>query len=156
MISYPAIAEEDEEFRNAGGVAPRAVRHRGLKRINKAVGPRDWAALYQQQPVGEEGDYFKRDQIQYTTWPIRTLVMVFYQAWDLAIGKGDRNDFTVGITVGSEFDNMYVVDIMRGKYDGFQIVENILDFADQWSPRAASVEKVTCPWLLARFGETRS
>lgn len=158
LISYPAIAEEDEEFRNAGeALHPARYDIEALKRINKAVGPRDWAALYQQQPVGEEGDYFKRDQIQYYNMADTDFGrMVFYQAWDLAIGKGDRNDFTVGITVGvDEFDNMYVVDIMRGKYDGFQIVENILDFADQWSPRAVGVEKGHLSMAIGPFLEKR-
>ena len=158
LISYPAIAEEDEEYRNAGdALHPARYDIDALKRINKAVGPRDWAALYQQQPVGEEGDYFKRDQIKYYNLSETDLGrMVFYQAWDLAIGKGDRNDFTVGITVGvDEFDNLYVVDIMRGKYDGFQIVENVLDFADQWAPRAVGIEKGHLSMAIGPFLEKR-
>lgn len=158
LISYPAIAEADEEFRNAGeALHPARYDLAALKRINKAVGPRDWAALYQQQPVGEEGDYFKRDQIKYYNMGEMDFGrMVFYQAWDLAIGKGDRNDFTVGITVGvDEFDNMYVVDVMRGKFDGFQIVENVLDFADQWSPRAVGIEKGHLSMAIGPFLEKR-
>lgn len=32
-----------------------------LERIKAAIGPRDWAALYQQQPSPDDGDFFKRD-----------------------------------------------------------------------------------------------
>ena len=158
LISYPAIAEEDEEFRNKGeALHPERYDLSALQRIKRAVGPRDWVALYQQQPVGEEGDYFKRDDIRYYNMAETDFSrMVFYQSWDLAIGKNDRNDFTVGICVGvDEFDNMYIVDVMRGKYDGFQIVENILDFADQWSPRAVGVEKGHINMALGPFLEKR-
>ena len=29
-----------------------------LEMIQRAIGPRDWTALYQQNPVSDEGDYF--------------------------------------------------------------------------------------------------
>ncbi len=32
-----------------------------LERIKAAIGPRDWSALYQQQPSPDDGDFFKRD-----------------------------------------------------------------------------------------------
>ena len=46
----------------------------------------------------------------------------------LAIGKRDRNDYSVGMVVGvDEMDNLFVVDVDRGRYDGFELVERILD-----------------------------
>ena len=54
----------------------------------------------------------------------------------------DRNDYSVGITVGvDEYDQMYVVDVVRGKYDGFELVEKILDFYEQWRPGIVGIEK---------------
>ena len=61
-----------------------------LARIEKAVGPRDWSALYQQNPVADDGDYFTRDMIQYyDREDVDEDRMRYYCAWDLAIGKND-------------------------------------------------------------------
>ena len=105
-----------------------------LEQIRKAIGPRDWSALYQQNPVSDEGDYFSRDMIRYYEYDeIDTAELNYYCAWDLAIGQRDRNDYSVGIVVGiDEYDHLYVVDVVRGKYDGFELVEQILDLYETW------------------------
>ena len=68
----------------------------------------------------------------------------FYCAWDLAIGQRERNDYSVGVVVGvDEYDNLYVVDCVRGKYDGFELVEQILDLFETWRPHVVVLRKVT-------------
>ena len=122
VVKYPAIAEEDEDYRAEGdALHPERYAVDALDQIRKAIGPRDWSALYQQNPVSDEGDYFARDMIRYfEPEEIEYDRLKYYTAWDLAIGQRDRNDYSVGITVGvDEYDQMYVVDVVRGKYDGF-------------------------------------
>ena len=66
VVRYPAVAEDDEEFRASGdALHPERYDVASLDRIRKAVGPRDWSALYQQNPVADDGEYFTRDMIQY-------------------------------------------------------------------------------------------
>mgnify|MGYP001421433207 CR=1 FL=1 len=66
VVKYPAIAEEDEEFRKQGEpLHPERYNTESLEMIQKAIGPRDWTALYQQNPVSDEGDYFTRDMVRY-------------------------------------------------------------------------------------------
>ena len=66
VVKYPAMAEEDEEFRKTGEpLHPARYDIDSLQRIQRAVGPRDWSALYQQNPVADDGDYFSRSMIQY-------------------------------------------------------------------------------------------
>ena len=49
--------------------------------------------------------------------------MRYYCAWDLAIGKNDRNDYSVGMVIGvDEYDRLYVMDVVRGRFDGFELV----------------------------------
>lgn len=158
VVNYPAIAEVDEEFRKQGdALHPERYDSEALARIEKAVGPRDWSALYQQNPVADDGDYFTRDMIQYyDPEEIDIDRMRFYAAWDLAIGKNDRNDYTVGMVAGiSEDDEIFIVDVVRGRWNGFEIVEQILDLYEVWKPSMIGIEKGHIEMALGPFLEKR-
>ena len=163
VIKYPAEATEDEQFRDKGdALHPARYDLEALQRIKRALPPRDWEALYQQNPVSDDGDYFKREDIKYFDEDEVDLEkMSFYQAWDLAIGEKDRNDYSVGICIGvDQEDNMYVVDVIRGRYDGYELVERILDFYELWNPGIVGIEKgqiemAIGPFLNKRIAERK-
>jgi len=158
VVRYPAIAEEDEEFRKAGeALHPERYSVEALRRIEKAVGPRDWSALYQQNPVADDGQYFTRSMVNYyDPEDIDEDAMRYYCAWDLAIGKNDRNDYSVGVVVGiNENDDMFVMDVVRGRFDGFELVERILDLYEQWKPSIIGIEKGHIEMALGPFLEKR-
>ena len=158
VVNYPARAEVDEAFRKQGEALHRErYDEDALARIEKAVGPRDWSALYQQNPVADDGEYFTRDMISYyDSDDIDHDRMRFYCAWDLAIGKNDRNDYTVGIVVGvDEQDQLFVVDMVRGRFDGFELVEQILDMYEMWKPSIIGIEKGHIEMALGPFLEKR-
>lgn len=158
VVNYPARAEVDEEFRQQGEALHRErYDEEALARIERAVGPRDWSALYQQNPVADDGDYFTRDMIQYYDRDeVDEERMRYYCAWDLAIGKNDRNDYTVGIVVGvDEYDQMFVMDMVRGRFDGFELVEQILDLYEAWKPSIIGIEKGHIEMALGPFLEKR-
>jgi len=158
VVRYPAIAEEAEEFRSVGdALHPERYDVEALHRIERAVGPRDWSALYQQNPVADDGDYFTRDMIKYFERDDIDLDrMKFYAAWDLAIGKNDRNDYTVGMIIGvDEEDNLFVCDVVRGRFDGLEIVEQILDLYETWKPSMIGIEKGHIEMALGPLLEKR-
>lgn len=158
VVSYPAIAEEDEQFRQAGEALHRErYNEDALDRIRKAVGPRDWSALYQQNPVADDGDYFSREMIRYfDSDDVDVDRMRYYCAWDLAIGKNDRNDYSVGMVIGvDEYDRLYVMDVVRGRFDGFELVEQILDLYETWRPSIIGIEKGHIEMALGPFLEKR-
>jgi len=158
VVKYPAIAEADEKFRKLGeSLHEERYNLPSLEKIQRAIGPRDWSALYQQNPVSNEGDYFTRDMIRYyDSADIDLGKMKFYCAWDLAIGQRDRNDYSVGLVVGvDEYDCLYIVDCVRGKFDGFEIVERILDLYEQWRPAIIGIEKGHIEMALGPFLEKR-
>lgn len=158
VVRYPAIAEEDEEFRAMGEpLHPERYDNEALLRIQKAVGPRDWSALYQQNPVADDGDYFTRGMIKYyDPEDIDHNQMRYYCAWDLAIGKKDRNDYSVGMVIGvNEYDELFVMDVVRGRFDGFELVERILDLYEQWKPSIIGIEKGHIEMALGPFLEKR-
>jgi predicted phage terminase large subunit-like protein len=158
VVRYPAIAEEDEKFRDLGEpLHGERYDLDALERIRKAVGPRDWSALYQQNPVAENGDYFSRSMVNYyQPEDIDQVGMRFYCAWDLAIGKRDRNDYSVGMVVGvDEYDRIFVMDVVRGRFDGFELVEKILDLYEMWKPSIIGIEKGHIEMALGPFLEKR-
>jgi hypothetical protein len=62
VMSFPAIAEFDEEHRKAGEpLWPQKYDERALEEIRTTIGPYDWAALYQQKPILSENQEFKSE-----------------------------------------------------------------------------------------------
>ena len=158
VVKYPALAEQDETFRDKGeALHPERYSQEALTQIQKAVGPRDWSALYQQNPVSDEGEYFNREMIRYyDDMDIDFDRLRYYCAWDLAIGQRERNDYSVGLVVGvDEYDNLFVVDCVRGKYDGFELVERILDLYQEWQPHVVGIEKGHIEMALGPFLQKR-
>lgn len=104
-----------------------------LKRIRANLQPRIWSALYQQNPVPDEGMYFQNSYFRYQKSLPAPHGCQIYTAWDFAIGEKQQNDWTVGATImQDEHDVLYVLEIFRIKEDSFQIVEAMLDVALRW------------------------
>lgn len=105
-----------------------------LKRIRSNMNsPRIWSALYQQNPVPDEGMYFRKEFFRYQ----RVLPSIggyqLFTAWDFAIGEKQQNDWTVGVTLLQDHtDTLYLMDVERFRGDSMQIVETILDVAQKW------------------------
>lgn len=106
---------------------------KALKRIRANVYPRIWSALYQQNPVPDEGLYFNKSHFRFAPSHPSPANLRIYTAWDFAIGEKNHNDWNVGATIlQDENDVVYVLEVFRMKGDAFQIVEAILDTAVRW------------------------
>lgn len=103
---------------------------------------RVWDALYQQNPVPDEGNYFEKGMFRYYGQAPDRRELYVYQAWDFAISEGKESDYTVGATIGVDFrDNVYVLDVRRFKTsDGILLIETILDYYAQWNADALGLE----------------
>jgi len=96
---------------------------------------RVWDALYQQNPVPDEGNFFNKEMFRYYGSPPARSELYVYQAWDFAISEGKESDYTVGVCVGQDhYDNLYILDVRRFRSgDGGYIIDEILDFAATWN-----------------------
>lgn len=195
IIRYPALSEAweyrdestgdiirlDDEYvalEGDNGPAPTLLRPKdfclhedrypteALKRIRANLQPRIWSALYQQNPVPDEGMYFKKEYFRYQKTLPRPTNLRIYTAWDFAIGEKQQNDWTVGATVlQDETDTIYVLEIFRMKGDSFQIVEAMLDTALRWGSipttgylvgaEDGQIWRAIEPLLKKRMGERR-
>lgn len=93
-----------------------------------------WSALYQQQPVPDTGDYFKRDWFKsYTEAPARNTMRV-YGGSDYAV-TADGGDYTVHVVVGLDPDGrMYLLDLWRQQTASDGWVEALCDLILKWKP----------------------
>lgn len=160
LVTYPAIAEEDEYLMPDGTIqrgAPdepgRLLRQKGealtsrydlnkLNRIRNRLTKSQWNALYQQNPVPDDGDYFTKDDFQfYHTLPGTRDEYTFFSAWDFAIELKKRNDWTVGITGAMNSDgDIYIVDMFRARVGTHGIVEAIADTVQRWDVAVLGME----------------
>lgn len=164
VVEYPAQAVHDELFRKAGEpLHAERYDNEALERIKRAVGPRDWQALYQQNPTPDEGDYFNKGMFQwYGPQDIPDYSELnFYTAWDFAIGEKEQNDYSVGITVGvDKSDRVFVVDIQRGHWGTLDLVDKVMEVYKTWRPAITGLERghiemTMRPFLDKRIREER-
>ena len=146
IIEYPAISHQDEWLNLDGTVTtdpadsrskflrpkgsalhPERFDHTRLMKIKRTLQPRHWSALYQQNPVPDEGMYFLKSMFRYQQLP-RFGSFPICIAWDLAIGQKQQNDYTVGAVGCLDYhDNLWVLEVLRGKWDTHQIADIILN-----------------------------
>ena len=163
IVLYEAIAESDEPHRKKGeALHPERYPLEEFEDLRDTIPERDWLALYQQKPTGDDGEYFRRADIAYYhRKDFDNSKVRHYQAWDLAIGENELDDFTVGVDVAVDLEgNLLCVDILRGKWRSDEIVERIVSFADRWKPDAVGIEsghiqKSIGPWLMKRIRERK-
>lgn len=94
---------------------------------------RTWAALYQQQPSPEEGDYFKAEWFKTMAPPPRDQMRI-YGGSDYAV-TADGGDFTVHVVVGIDADGrMHLLDIWRKQAASDEWVKAWCDLVVKWKP----------------------
>src|SRR5439155_12351039 len=141
VISIPAIAESpDDPLGRAPGEylwdEPDGYDYGSFLRARqRETSPMMWAALYQQRPAPEQGDYFKAEWLHRYEHlpPVETLAL--YGASDYAVTAGG-GDYTVHIMVGVDPNGvMYVVDLWRQQASSDVWVETFCDLVCKWEPR---------------------
>jgi predicted phage terminase large subunit-like protein len=104
--------------------------------------PAGFSQEYLNHPIDESTAYFQRDDFQfYESEDIKDKDLSYYSAIDFAISQAERADYTVICTVGIDSDNkMYVVDVKRGRWDGKEIIERMIDTHMKYRPELFTVE----------------
>lgn len=145
IVRYPAIATKDESHRKKGeALHPERYPIDSLKRIERAIGKRDWNALYQQNPVPDDGEFFKKDDLRFYEEgqqpPLEDLAI--YAAADFAIGEKQQNDSTVIYIAGIDRDmRMWILDRFKGQWGTMNILKNLCLAHRTWAPELFGGEK---------------
>lgn len=142
VINLPAIAGEDDALGREPGDWLWSDDDYGyagaLKEVyeeyEKAGAMRDWAALYQQQPVTATGSIFKTDKIIVLDPENTPKGGVFARGWDLAATEqiGTRNpDWTAGVKIQRAPDGRFIIHDVRRVRKGPEDTEaTIVNTAD--------------------------
>jgi predicted phage terminase large subunit-like protein len=136
-VNFPAIAEQDEPHRKKGeALHPARYPLADLLQIQKAIGSRDWNALYQQRPVPDGGALFDSKWIK--RWSAATLPSTFdklIQSWDMTFKGSDASDYVDGQVWGKDGTNFYLLDQIRGWLGFVHPLEAVKTLSQRW-PRA--------------------
>lgn len=154
-IDMPAINEAGE------ALWPQRYPLSVLSRIRRAVGPRDWSALYQQRPAPESGDYFRREWLRpVPSLPPRDSLRV-YGASDYAV-TSDGGDYTVHVVVGMDpAGRLWLLDLWRGQSASDVWVDAFCDLVRRWKPigwaeETGQIRSGVGPWLDRRMRERQA
>ena len=126
-----------------------------LLRIKNTIGPREWSALYQQQPQPDDGTFFKREWLK--QWE-RKPQLRYYGSSDYAVTDGG-GDYTVHRVWGiDEAGDVYRVDGWRGQTASDEWIERKLDLIAKhkplcWFGEGGVIQKAVEPMLKRRMRE---
>jgi predicted phage terminase large subunit-like protein len=139
VLNFPALAEHDDGYRRTGeALHPERYDLGQLGRIKKAIGTRDWNALYQQRPVPDGGLIFRREWIR--TWTrLPTAFDETIASWDMAFKGKSGSDFVVGQAWGRRGGDFYLLDQVRGRWTFTQTLEAVTNFSTRWPEAVAKL-----------------
>lgn len=139
VLSLPAIAETDEDFRGAGeALWPEHFPLPALETIRAVVGGSAWASLYQQRPAAAEGTVFKREWWRFYEQPPQFTRVV--QSWDTAFKTGSDNDYSVCTTWGVASFGYFLLGFWRGRVEFPELKKQMAAQAEVWRPAQILVE----------------
>jgi predicted phage terminase large subunit-like protein len=160
IVSLPMLAENNDPLGRAAGerLWPEWFTEEMVAIARRD--PRNWSALYQQQPMPESGDYFKAEWFKwYDTAPPREQLRT-YGASDYAT-KQQGGDFTVHLVVGLDpGSNIYLLDLYREQSSPDKWIDPLLDLMARWktitwAEEAGQIKNSVGPFITKRQLERR-
>jgi predicted phage terminase large subunit-like protein len=128
-----------------------------LNRTKAAIGPRDWSALYQQQPAPDDGTFFLKAWFKRHEKPPERVHV--YMTSDYAVTEGD-GDYTEHAIWGVDgTGRIFQLDWWHGQTASDEWIEQKLHMIRKWKPicafgEAGVIQKAIEPMLKRRMTET--
>lgn len=153
VLSLPAISED------GAALWPDWYPLERLEQIRAVLPARDWNALYMQNPIPDDGDYFKADWFgEYEELPKG---LTFCGASDYAVteGKGDYTEHGVAGVDGNR--NLYIANWWRGQTTSDVWIERKCDFILAhrpacWFGEAGPIRRAVEPFLVRRMQDRQA
>ena len=155
VLNLPAINDDGE------ALWPAQYPVEDLQRIQRALPPRDWSALYQQRPAPDTGDYFKREWIHEEDNVPKRENMQIFGASDYAV-TADGGDYTVHVVMGIDHTGrLWLLDLWRQQASSDVWVDSLCALVKQWKPigwaeETGQIKSGVGPFLVKRMIETSS
>jgi predicted phage terminase large subunit-like protein len=127
-----------------------------LEQIRSVLPARDWNALYQQNPIPDDGDYFKTAWFGEYDEPPKN--MRIYGASDYAVTDGGGDYTAHGVFGLDTAGNLYVLDWWRGQTAADVWIDSFCDAITKhqplcWFGEAGPIRRAVEPFMRARMIE---
>ena len=149
VISLPAKAEENDALGRQPGEWLQSAREgrnanddENWKEIEREVGSRDFAALYQQRPAPADGNIFLRKWWRFYDLPMATrredgsMRTVrqgrVIQSWDMAFKDTDQSDYVVGQVWQQNGPDVTLLDQVRARMDFDSTIDAVRKLSAKW------------------------
>lgn len=117
------------------------------ERLSQLGYPELYSQEYLNSPIDESTAFFRKNDFGAMTDAERTAIaekklpLLYYAGVDLAISERERADYSVFIVAGSDAENkLYVVDVIRARLDGREIVDTILQLQVKYNLQFIAIE----------------
>jgi predicted phage terminase large subunit-like protein len=162
VLSLPAVAEAKDPLGRQLGqpLWPEWQDSDALARVQGAVGPRTWSALYQQRPQPDEGTYFQRAWFKRFHEAQKPANLHCYGTSDYAVTE-DGGDYTVHRVWGVDpQSDLWLLGGWRGQTTADVWMERQIDLIAHhkphaWFGEAGVIAKAIEPMLRRRLQERR-
>lgn len=153
IITLPAIAEEDEEFRKAG--EPLWANHYtlpGLEETKLAIGSYEFQSQYQQNPISRETQLFKPELFSYIQYEeVKHKPTACYITIDSALSKKKNSDNT-GVCINwVDNENIWNLKAYKIKLDPNELINHIFELNKAYSPVAIGLEETVMTQAIDPF-----
>jgi len=126
---------------------PKASLQAEYDRLSQLGYPELYAQEYLNNPIDESTAFFRKADFGYMTEAEKTQVynkempLLYYAGVDLAISEKERADYSVFVIAGTDSNNtIYVVDVIRARLDGREIVDTLLQIQVKYGLQFIAIE----------------
>lgn len=153
VVTLPAIAEQDEEFRKEGEAL--WADHYTLENLNQTkldIGNYEFASQYQQNPVNRETQVFKQELFRYISMEeVKSKITNCFITIDSALSKKKNSDST-GVTINWVDDkNVWYLKAYKVKVDPTELIQLIFELHRVYKPEAIGLEETTMTQAIEPF-----
>lgn len=118
-----------------------------LRQIRQRQGSYIYSSQYNNDPIAEEDAVFKREWLREWTElpPLKYFVTVDLAGWEdqYSVSSSNKKDFTAIVVCGvSEANQKYVVEIRRGRWTPYELIDKLFEINEKYNPRLIGVEIV--------------
>lgn len=143
IISLPAIAERKDEYREIGeALWPSQYSIDELNTIKGQLGVAKFASLYQQSPISEESQIFRKSMFKYRSFEdLEHLTTRCFVTIDPAPGKSEKSDY-IGVCINwVDEQNYWNLKAYRIKFDAAQLINLLFKLYSDTKFEKVGIEK---------------
>lgn len=136
IVNFPALAEQDEEFRKKGeALHPERYDRDAYLRLKASIQPRDWASLYCGKPYVEGGNFFSQDTVRY--YKDKPAELTWLIGVDYATSASKKSDKSAIVPMGVDYEgNVYIgEDFFYDNVDPWDAVVRTIALAKKYEAR---------------------